>query len=225
MRGVPSQQDPTRAVDRCLTGHVGESGNPGGVVDAEIGFVHCRKGLAQIGQRGLAARSDLPLSHDHAEPLSVLQSLEAVNANRIVTDAGRRLLGHLDLGDQVAPSRVPSREVDSGRFADQAATAIAPNEILRPDRRTIRQLDAHASVVLREAGHLRSVVNPYRQLGDAVGQDPFDLVLPDTERLGVTRWEIAHVEDGRGEYRGLSHLTLSQEPTSDPTLIQQFDRA
>ncbi len=29
---------------------------------------------------------------------------------------------------------------------------------------------------------------------------------------------------GRGEHRGLSHLTLREEPISDPTLIQHLDR-
>jgi hypothetical protein len=41
----------------------------------------------------------------------------------------------------------------------------------------------------------------------------------------MTRREVAYVQHGRGEHRGLSRLTLRQEPISDPTLIQHLDRA
>jgi hypothetical protein len=41
----------------------------------------------------------------------------------------------------------------------------------------------------------------------------------------MTRREVAHVQHGRGQHRGLSHLTLRQEAICDPTLIQQLDRA
>jgi hypothetical protein len=42
------------------------------------------------------------------------------------------LLGHLDLGDQAAGRRIPPRELDPGCLADQAAPAVAPDEIGRP---------------------------------------------------------------------------------------------
>jgi hypothetical protein len=41
----------------------------------------------------------------------------------------------------------------------------------------------------------------------------------------MTRREAAHVQHGRAEDRGLSHLPLRKEPISDPTLIQHLDRA
>jgi hypothetical protein len=41
----------------------------------------------------------------------------------------------------------------------------------------------------------------------------------------MTGREVAHVHHGLGEHRGLSHLTLREEPISDPKLIQHLDRA
>ena len=106
-----------------------------------------------------------------------------------------------------------------------AASSVAPDEILRPQRLAVGQLDVDAGVVLREARHLASVVDPHRQLGDPGGHDPLDLVLPDPERVRMTRREVAHVQHGRAEHRGLSHLTLREEPIGDPTLIEHLDRA
>ncbi len=150
---------------------------------------------------------------------------EGVDAGGVVADALRRLLGQLDLGDQVAPGRIPPGELDAGRLADDAAPSVAPDEILRPQRLAAGQLDVDAGVVLREARHLASVMDPHRQLGDPGGHDPLDLVLPDPERIRMTRREVAHVQHGRAEHRGLSHLTLREEPIGDPALIQHLDRA
>jgi hypothetical protein len=117
------------------------------------------------------------------------------------------------------------RELDAGCFADQTASPIAPDEIVRPQRLAVGQPDINPGVVVREARHLTSVIDVHRQLGDPGGHDPFDLVLPDPERIRMTRREVAHVQHGRAEHRGLSHLTLGEEPISDPTLIQHLDRA
>ena len=194
-------------------------------MDSEIGPVHGNERFAQIAQCGLAARPELLLGHDDPHRPPILHPVEAVDARGVVTDALRRLLGHLDLGDQVAPRRIPPRELDAGCFTDDAASSVAPDEILRPQRLAVGQIDVDAAVVLREARHLMSVIDPHRQLGDPGGHDPLDLVLPDPERIRMTRREVAHVQHGRGQHRGLSHLTLREEPISDPTLIQHLDRA
>ena len=55
-----------------------------------------------------------------------------------------RLLGQLDLGDQAARRRLPPGELDAGRLADQAAPAVAPDEIL-----------AHAATARRRARRRR----------------------------------------------------------------------
>ena len=41
----------------------------------------------------------------------------------------------------------------------------------------------------------------------------------------MTCREVAQVRNGRAERRDLSHLTLREEPISDPALIQHLDRA
>ena len=121
--------------------------------------------------------------------------------------------------------RIPPRELDAGCLADDAASSVAPDEILRPQRLAVGALDLDAGAVLREAAHLTSVVDPHRKLGDPGGHDPLDPVLPDPERVRMTCREVAHVQHRRSEHRGLSHLTLCEEPISDPTLIKHLDRA
>ena len=151
--------------------------------------------------------------------------MEAVNAGCVVANARRRLLRRFDLGYQVAPGRIPAGKLDAGHLADDAASPVASDEVTRPQRRPVRALDVDAPLVLREAGHLESVEDLDRQLADPVGHDPLDLVLPDAKRIGVTRREVAHVQDGRGQHRGLSHLALREETLRDATLIQHLDRA
>ena len=148
-----------------------------------------------------------------------------MDANGVVADAPRRFLGHLDLGDEVALRRIPPREIDAGCFTNDAPSTVAPDEILRPQGLAVGKLDVDAGVVLREARHLTSVIDPHRQLGDPGGHDPLDLVLEDPERVRMTGREVAHVQHGRAERRHLSHLTLREEPISDPTLIEYLDRA
>jgi hypothetical protein len=82
-----------------------------------------------------------------------------VDSGGVVTDALRRLLGHLDLGDQVAPRRIPPRELDAGRFADQTASSIAADEKPRPQRLAVGHPDIDPGVVLREARHLTLVID------------------------------------------------------------------
>ncbi len=225
VRGVAGQEDASHAIGRGLPGHVGEPGDPRGVVDPEVGAVHGDERLAELAQGGLAAGPGLLLGRDHAERLPVLHLVEAVDAGGVVTDARRRLLGQLDLGDQVAPRRIPARELDAGRLADDAAPSVAPGEIPRAQRLAVGQPDIDPGVVLREARHLTPVVDAHRQLGDPGGHDPLDLVLEDRERVRMTRREVAHVHHGRAERRGLGHLTLREEPIGDPALIQHLDRA
>jgi hypothetical protein len=62
----------------------------------------------------------------------VLRLAEGMDAKGIAVDAQLRRLDHLDLGDQAARRRIPSGEFDAGCLADQAASAVAPDEIFRP---------------------------------------------------------------------------------------------
>ena len=110
-------------------------------------------------------------------------------------------------------------------LTDDAASSVASDEIIRPQRLAVGELDVDAGAVLRETRHLTSVMDLDRQLGNPCGHDLFDLVLPDPERIRMTRREVAHVQHGRGEGRHLGHPTLGEEPISDATLIEHLDRA
>ncbi len=142
-----------------------------------------------------------------------------------MADAQFRFLGHLDLGDQVAGCRIPAGEVDAGCLADQAASSVAPDEVLRPQRLADGQLDDDPAVVLREARHLTSSVDRHRQLAYPVGEDALDVLLPEPEPVGMPGRKVADVQANPGERPDLSHLPLRQEPIRDPALIEHLDGA
>ena len=148
-----------------------------------------------------------------------------MDADGVAADAPLRLLGHLDLGDQVADGRIPSGELDAGCFADQAASAVASDEILRPQRLAVGQLDVDAGVVLREARHLTSAIDRHRQLVDPAGEYALDVVLPQREPVVVPGGKVADVQPDPGEARDLGHLSLREEPIGDSTLIEHLDGA
>ena len=171
--GVAGQQDPSVAVGRGLPGHIGEPGDPRGTVDPVIGPVDGDERLAEIAQGGFARGSDVLFGHhdpyrpairvdDLAVADLVLHPAEAMDAEGVVADAPFRLLGQLDLGDQAARRRIPPRELDAGCLADQAASSVAPDEILRPQRLAVGQLDVDAGFVLRETRHLTSAIDRHR---------------------------------------------------------------
>ena len=87
---------------------------------------------AQIAHRGFTARPELLFGHDHPDRPPILHPVEAMDTNSVVADAPRRFLGHLDLGDQVALRRIPTRKLDARRSTDDAAPSVAPDEILPP---------------------------------------------------------------------------------------------
>src|SRR5207245_938825 len=141
--------------------------------------------LAEIAQGGLIGVSEVLLGHQHPPHRSILQPREGMDANGVAAEAPLRLLVHLDLSDQAAGSRVPARELDTGRFTDQTASAVAPDEILRPQRLAVGQLDVDAGVVLGETGHLTSAVDRHPKLADPAGEDALDVVLPQPEPVVV----------------------------------------
>ena len=155
----------------------------------------------------------------------VVHPAEGMDADGVVADAPFRLLGHLDLGDQAARRRIPSRELDAGRLADQAASSVAPDEVLRPQRPAVGQLDVDAGLVLREARHLASAIDRHRQLADPAGQDALDVVLPQPERVGMPGGKVADVQRDAGELPDLDHLPLREEPIGDAALIEDLDGA
>ena len=103
---------------------------------------------------------------------------EYYDAVGVAADAPFRFLDQFDLGDQAARCRVPPGELDAGCFADQAASAVASDEIARPQRRAVGQRDVDAGVVLREPSDLGAVLDVHAQLVDPLGEDALDVVLP-----------------------------------------------
>src|SRR5215210_7933882 len=63
----------------------------------------------------------------------------------------------------MAGRRTPPGELDAGGLPDQTASSAAPDEVFRPQRPAVGQLDVDAGVVLRETGHLTAVVDRHRQ--------------------------------------------------------------
>ena len=153
----------------------------------------------------------------------VLDPADAVDADGVLAHAQLRLLGHLDLGDQGAGRRVPPGELDAGRLADEASSTVAPDEVVRPQRLAVGQLDVDAGVVLREPGRLTVAIDGHRQLVDPTGQDALDVVLPQPEPVGMPRGEVADVEGDPSETRDLGHLSLREEPIGDAALVEDLD--
>ncbi len=78
-----------------------------------------------------------------------------------------------------------SRERDAGGLADQAASAVAPDEILRPQRSAVAELDVDAGGVLGEARRLDAAIDRHLELVDPAGEDPLDVLLPQPETVGM----------------------------------------
>ena len=188
VRGIAGQQHPSVAVRRRLPGHIGESGDPGGTVDPVVGPVHGDERLAEIAQGGFAGAVKLLFGHqDPHRP--ILQPAEAMEAESVVAKAPCRLFGDLDLGDEVADCRIPAGKLDAGCFADQAAASVASDEIFRPQRLAVGQLDIDAGLVLRETRDVPPAVDRHRQFADPVGQYALDMVLPQHRARNCAGWE------------------------------------
>src|SRR5204862_7866883 len=123
----------------------------------------------------------------------------SMDALGVVAKAPFRLLGQLDLGDQVARRRIPAGKLDAGGFADQAASAVTSDEILCPQRLAVGQRDVDAAIVLRETRYLTAAIDRHRQLIDPAGQDALDVVLPQPEHTGVPGGQVADVERNPGK--------------------------
>ena len=145
--------------------------------------------------RGVAGVFDLPFGeHDPVSAPRLPRRPMACDAAAVAAEAELRLLVHLDLGDHPAGRRIQPGEVDAGRLADHAASSVAADEILRPERRAVGQLDVDAGVVLREAHHLAAAEDRHPELADPVGQDGLEVALPQREHVVVAGGEVADVQ-------------------------------
>jgi hypothetical protein len=160
-------------------------GDPGRAVHPEVRPVGGDECLAEVLQGGLAGVVDVLLGQGDPERPSPLRTMDGTDAATLGAHAELRLLVHLDLGDQPAGGRIPPGELDAGRLPDQAASSVAADEIVRPQRPAIGQLDVDAGVVLGEARHRTLAMDRNRQLADPAGQDALEVALPQREPVVV----------------------------------------
>ena len=137
----------------------------------------------------------------------------------------RRRLGELCLGDQVAGGRIRSRERDAGGLADLTAPAVAPDEILRPQRAVFTQFDIHAGFVLREARYFNAAIDRHLELVDPAAEDPLDVVLPQPEAVRMAGGKAAEIEMDSGKRDGLRLLPLGKEAIGNAALIEDLEGA
>jgi hypothetical protein len=121
---------------------------------------------------------ELPLDQHDPERPPALRPVDGANATTLGANADLRLLVHLDLGDHPTGRGFRPNEVDTGCLANQAAPSIATDEILRSQRRVVRQLDIDAGVVLSEAHHLETTKDRHLEFFHPVSQDGLEDALP-----------------------------------------------
>jgi len=128
-------------------------------------------------------------------------------------------------GEQVAGRRIPPRKVDAGRLADHAAPPVAAHHIVRSQKLSTRQPDVDARAVVGDARHLPSAIDPHLQLLGPLGQDAFDMLLPQRKPVRVPGRKVADLQADLGEPRDLGGPPLGQEAFGDPALIEDLDGA
>ena len=163
--------------------------------------------------------------HEDPHQASVVKLTERMQTEDVVAHSPLRLLSQFDLSDQVADRRIRPGECNAGRFTDHAASAVAPDEIIRPQRFAARQLHVDASVVLREACHLASAIDRYGQFFDPLGQYAFTVPLPEGKPVVVPGWKITDVQRDVGERCNLHSFALREEAIGNPALIENLDSA
>jgi hypothetical protein len=111
----------------------------------------------------------------------------------------------------------PSCGPGCARRRSRRGSALAATGRRRAARRPV--------VVLRERDHLGAVVDRDLELGDPVGQQALDVVLPEPEAVVVAGREVADVQPHGREARDLRDLALLEEPIGDAALIEHLDRS
>ena len=223
MGGVTSHQHPAVPVGGGLPRHVREPGDPGRASKPEVRPPHGDERLAKLVQVGFAGVVDVSFHDQHPKGRPVRGRTERMGADAVVTEAELRFPVHLDLGDHPAGRGIQPDEVDAGGLADQAASAVASDEVLRSERGVVVQVDVDASVVLRAAHDLAAAEDRDLELTDPVGQDRLEQALPQREHVVVAGGEVADVEaDPAVPVRGEGGSGV-EEPLRDATLIEHLD--
>src|SRR5581483_1911896 len=143
----------------------------------------------------------------------------------VVTDAPLGLVRDLDLGDQRADRGLPARELDARGLADDAAAAVAADEVLGAQRLAAGDPDVDAGFVLRGARHLPAALDRDRQLADPLRQQVLEADLRQREAVVVTGGKVAEVEPCACEALDLHRPALREKPVGDTALVEHLDRA
>jgi hypothetical protein len=152
--------------------------------------------------------------------------VDGTDATASGAEAEHRFLPGLDLRDQVAGRGVPPGELDAGDLADEAAPAVATDQVPRSQRRAVGQLDVDAGAVLGEAHHVAAAEDGNPELVDPAGQDALEVALPERQEVVVTGGEVADVQEGPGVAHDAVHaVALRQEALGDTPLIEDLDGA
>ena len=143
--------------------------------------------LAEIVERRLARRADLPLGQHDAAPACRPPSLPMADAAR--APSRRSPSG----GSSAISTSAIIQLVDASQPGNSMPAVLRTR--LRPPSQPTRycarsdvpsdSVDVDAGVVLREAGHLASAIDRHRQLADPVGEDALDALLPQREHVVV----------------------------------------
>ena len=79
--------------------------------------------------------------------------------------------------------------------------------------------------MLHESRDFAAVEDWHLELGDPVGEDALDVLLPQREPVVVAGREVADVQAGDGEARDLRGLSRREESVRDAALVEYFDGA
>ena len=134
-------------------------------------------------------------------------------------------LVHLDLGHHPTDRGIPPGKRDAGRLADQTASSVAPDEILRSERPAVAQVDVDAGVVLSETRHLAATKDRNPELIDPAGQDGLGVALREREPVVVPGGKVADVQPDPGETLNLHRLPRREEAIGDAALVEDLDGA
>src|SRR5262249_47578032 len=101
-------------------------------MDPVVGAVYRDKCLAEITKARFAGATEVLFGHQDPHQAAIVKPAQGMDTAGVMPDSPLRLLGQLDLGDEVARCRIPPGECDAGGFTDQAASPRPAHPGTRP---------------------------------------------------------------------------------------------
>jgi len=181
--------------------------------------------FAKLAHAGVAGVFDVSFCEHDTKRLPSFPPTEGMGAEAVATEPELRLLVHLDLGDHPAGRGIQPGDVDAGCLADQAASSVAADEVLRSERRVPGQLDIHAGVILSEAHHLAAARAGTPSSPTQPARMGSNRLCPQSEDIVVAGGEVADVQEDPGVAQVQMHLPRRVEPFRDATLIEHLGGA